>query len=160
MKKFDTQSTMRLMTWNIWHHFGPWQERQVAIEQVIAFENRQVAIEQVIAFENPDVLFLQEVHTTERQAENLAAKLGYHAAVTTSPWSMGNAILSKWPVIRFGQVQLPNAAGEPAHRRALYAILETPWGQWPVIGTHIDHRFDESHVRQLQVDAISDLVLT
>ncbi|MEY3797421.1 MAG: hypothetical protein RLZZ170_1435, partial [Actinomycetota bacterium] len=147
MKKFDTQSTMRLMTWNIWHHFGPWQERQVAIEQVIAHEN-------------PDVLFLQEVHTTERQAENLAAKLGYHAAVTTSPWSMGNAILSKWPVIRFGQVQLPNAAGEPAHRRALYAILDTPWGEWPVIGTHLDHRFDESHVRQLQVDAISDLVLT
>jgi endonuclease/exonuclease/phosphatase family metal-dependent hydrolase len=138
---------MRLMTWNIWHHFGPWQERQVAIEQVIGHEN-------------PDVLFLQEVHTTERQAENLAAKLGYHVAVTTSPWSMGNAILSKWPIVRFGQQQLPDAASEPAHRRALFAVLDTPWGEWPVIGTHLDHRFDESHVRQLQVDAISDLVLT
>ena len=147
MKKVDAQITMRVMTWNLWHHFGPWLERQVAIEIVIRNED-------------PDVLFLQEVHTTDQQAENLATKLGYQSAVTTSPWSMGNAILSRWPIIRFGQVALPNAAGEPAHRRALWAVLETPWGQWPVIGTHLDHRFDESHVRQLQVDAISDLVLT
>jgi endonuclease/exonuclease/phosphatase family metal-dependent hydrolase len=46
---------LRLMTWNVWHHFGPWQERQVAIEHVIKDEN-------------PDVLFLQEVHTSEKQA--------------------------------------------------------------------------------------------
>ena len=52
---------MRLMTWNIWHHFGPWQERQAAIEHVIKAEN-------------PDVLFMQEVHTTEQQAEKLAEK--------------------------------------------------------------------------------------
>ena len=147
MNMVDAPSMMRLMTWNIWHHFGPWQERQLAIEHVIRTEN-------------PDVLFMQEVHTSERQAENLATQLGYNAAVTTSPWNMGNAILSRWPIVRFGQVALPNAAGEPAHRRALWAVLETPWGEWPVIGTHLDHRFDESHVRQLQVDAISDLVLT
>jgi len=147
MSEIKTESRMRLMTWNVWHHFGPWQERQAAIEHVIEAEN-------------PDVLFMQEVHTTDKQAENLAAKFGYQCVVTTSPWNMGNAILSRWPIVRFGQEQLPNAAGEPAHRRALWAVLDTPWGQWPVIGTHIDHRFDESHVRQLQVDAISDLVLT
>ena len=147
MSENNHDSSMRVMTWNIWHHFGPWQQRQVAIEQVIKDEN-------------PDVLFLQEVHTTEKQAEKLAAKFGYQCVVTTSPWSMGNAILSRWPIVTSQQIALPNADGEPAHRRALCAVLETPWGQWSVVGTHLDHRFDESHVRQLQVDALSDLVKT
>jgi hypothetical protein len=44
MSENNHDSSMRVMTWNIWHHFGPWQQRQVAIEQVIKDEN-------------PDVLF-------------------------------------------------------------------------------------------------------
>ena len=61
MKKFDTQSTMRLMTWNIWHHFGPWQERQTAIEHVIEAENPDVR--------TTDDHFLMEVSVHDNEAE-------------------------------------------------------------------------------------------
>ncbi|MEY3166519.1 MAG: hypothetical protein RLZZ343_322 [Actinomycetota bacterium] len=138
---------IRVLTWNLWWHFGPWQERQSVIEKVLADEN-------------PDVVFLQEVHTTEQQAQDFAATLNYQVVVTQSEWHMGNAILSRWPIIRHGQVALPNAKGDPAHRRALFAVLDSPWGPWPVICTHLDHRFDESNVRMLQVDAIADLALS
>ena len=50
MKQADAQISMRVMTWNIWHHIGQWQERQLAIEHVIRTENTN------------DVL-MQEVHT-------------------------------------------------------------------------------------------------
>ena len=137
---------MRIMTWNLWHHFGPWEQRERAIMATI----REQA---------PDIMCLQEVHTADRQAEQLAEALGFDVAVTVGQWNMGNAIVSRWPIVRSGQVALPNALGEPAHRKALFAVIETPWGQWPVVCTHLDHRFDESNVRRLQVDALSDLVL-
>ena len=138
---------IRVLTWNLWWHFGPWKERQSVIEEVLREEN-------------PDVVFLQEVHTTEQQAQGFAATLNYQVVVTQSEWHMGNAILSRWPIIRHGQIALPNAKGDPAHRRALFAVLDSPWGPWPVICTHLDHRFDESAVRMLQVDAIADLALS
>ena len=39
---------MRVMTWNLWYEFGP-------------FEHRREAVRRVITRENPDVVCLQEV---------------------------------------------------------------------------------------------------
>lgn len=136
---------MRLLTWNLWWRFGP-------------FEERQPAIEEVLRREDADILVLQEVRVTDGQAEALRLALGLSAAVTTTGWEMGNAILSRWPISDHGVVALPDGTGRPAHRRALFAIVDTPWGSWPVVCTHLDHRFDESAVRLHQVDAIADLV--
>lgn len=136
---------MRLLTWNLWWRFGPWEERQGAIEAVLSAEAA-------------DILFLQEVRVSDGQAEGLASSLGLPQAVTTSGWEMGNAIVSRWPMSDHGTVALPAGPEQPSHRRALFAMVETPWGPWPMVCTHLDHRFDGSNIRQAQVDAVVDLV--
>jgi len=131
------------MTWNLWWHFGPWQERQPAIEAVV----RSV---------DPDVLCLQEVWSDEHcdQAVDLAEALGLHM-VRTKPvmfdgQSFGNAVLSRWSLDRASDERLPNAEGEPGHRRVVVARVETPHGSWPVACTHIDYLADGSATRQAQ----------
>ncbi|MFM1752088.1 MAG: hypothetical protein RL119_1050 [Actinomycetota bacterium] len=138
---------MRILTWNLWWRFGPWEQRQKAIEEVL---RRQEA----------DVIFLQEVRITDGQAERLADVLGLSAVVSSGSYEMGNALISRWPIIEHDAVSLPDQHGNPAHRRALWALIETPWGAWPMISTHLDHRFDESATRQKQVDAVADLALS
>lgn len=141
--------TLRVLTWNLWWRFGPWEERQPAIARVQADEA-------------PDVVMLQEVWADddEDQAEQLAAPLGLHVARTArqAGLSLGNAVLSRWPIAAQREVALPRADGSPGHRRALVAELDTPWGRWPVISTHLEYRFDESDVRELQARAILQLV--
>lgn len=138
---------MRILTWNLWWRFGPWEQRQKAIEEVL---RRQEA----------DVIFLQEVRITDGQAERLADVLGLSAVVSSGSYEMGNALISRWPIIEHDAVSLPDQHGNPAHRRALWALIQTPWGAWPMISTHLDHRFDESATRQKQVDAVADLALS
>lgn len=138
---------MRILTWNLWWKFGPWEQRQIAIEEVLRLQEA-------------DIVFLQEVRLADGQAERLAEVLGLSATVSTGFRDMGNAILSRWPISEHGSVSLPNQLGEPAYRRALHAMVATPWGPWPVICTHLNHRFDESATRMKQVDAIADLAAT
>lgn len=59
-------TTMRVMTWNVWGRFGPWQERAPGIVHAI-----QAAA--------PDVVFLQECWCDDsgaNQAEPLGQQLG------------------------------------------------------------------------------------
>lgn len=143
--------TLRVLTWNLWWRFGPWEQRQPAIARVLADEA-------------PDVVLLQEVWADEAhdQAVQLADPLGFHVARTESlPSSgptLGNALLSRWPITAKWEVALPRGDGSPGHRRALGAELDTPWGRWPVISTHLEYRFDESDVRELQTREILRLV--
>lgn len=143
-----TEPTLRVMTWNVLR-FENWAERQAAIEAVIRSED-------------PDILLLQEVATAEGQSESLAEKLGFHEFHTTDtdPASayMGNAILSRWPLVDSVDTRLPGADGRPAHRSLLSARVDTPWGRWPIACTHLDHRFDDSELRCRQVDAVVDVV--
>lgn len=136
---------MRLLTWNLWWRFGPWEERASAIESVLTAQRA-------------DVLFLQEVRVGDGQAEGLAEVLGMSAAVCDREQDMGNAIVSRWPIIESHVRELPGSAGRPSVRRALHAVVDSPWGPWPVVCTHLAHRFDESDVRVAQVDAVADLV--
>ena len=145
---------MRIMTWNVWWTFGPWQERQQAIRSVLAQQNA-------------DVLFLQETIPGEDQAGNIAKFLGFHSKESTSSEPgeakrrsqvMCNAIVSRWPIVASSSVLLPSAPGRPRVRTALICHLDTPWGIWPVATTHLDHSFDGSSVRLAQVDALADMV--
>ena len=143
-----TANTMRVMTWNLWWRFGPWQQRQQAIEATI----RSVS---------PDVVMLQECwREGDRSiAADLAASLGYHAAETDDPFpgrevGFHNALLSRWPLEAVDSVALPNADHQPGHRRLLLADTRTPWGLWPIASTHLDHRFDDSALRQSQATAL------
>jgi endonuclease/exonuclease/phosphatase family metal-dependent hydrolase len=144
--------TVRVMTWNLWWRFGEWEQR---IDAILA----------VIRNEQPDILMLQECWRDgdDSLAERLGSALPMHVAETDDPFEgravgFHNALLSRWPLSDVESLALPNAAGEPAYRRLLLARTQTPWGPWPIGCTHIDYRFDESHVRQRQVAAIADAV--
>lgn len=160
----DDAGHLRVMTWNLWYEFGP-------------FEHRREAIRQTIAREDPDIVCLQEVFCVRNGTEvrtfahDLAHDLGLNCAVSDGPWfprrssadegeetAMGNAILSRWPIESHGQVTLPGKDSDAGYRKAVFARVTTPWGAWPVICTHLNHRFDESAVRVRQVDALADIV--
>ncbi|MGA9277581.1 endonuclease/exonuclease/phosphatase family protein, partial [Ilumatobacter sp.] len=146
----DVRMSMRVMTWNLWWHFGPWEERQGLIIETI----RTV---------DPDIVCLQEVWSDEHtdQLDDLAASLGFHATRTDpvfySGQSFGNAVMSRWPLERIADEVLPSADGSLSHRRVVAAGIDTPDGRWPVASTHLDHRFDRSHDRRAQIIRIMEL---
>ncbi|MEM7341646.1 MAG: endonuclease/exonuclease/phosphatase family protein [Actinomycetota bacterium] len=144
---------MRALTWNIWWQFGPWQERQPAIQAELAAVDA-------------DVVLLQEVWATDDhgdQAERLAAPLGYHVERTTkpdgSPHAFGNAILSRWPMTRREQITLSGPDGGPSHRSALAATVAAPTGEWLVVTTHLAWQYDQSALRSRQLQEVVDLAV-
>ncbi len=141
--------SLRVMTWNLWWRFGPWERRRPAIVEVI----RAV---------DPDIVCLQEVWSDahDDDAERIGEATGLHA-LRTGPIlydgeSFGNAVLARWPLELIADDPLPGADGHPGHRRVVAAAVATPWGRWPVASTHLDHRFDASATRQLQVRYLLD----
>ncbi|MEM9748226.1 MAG: endonuclease/exonuclease/phosphatase family protein [Actinomycetota bacterium] len=142
--------SLRVMTWNLWWHFGPWEQRWPAIVQTI----RDV---------DPDVICLQEVWSDETtdDADRLAEECGLHATRTDPVFwngqSFGNAVLSRWPSERIADDRLPDRTGEPGHRRVVVARVDTPWGPWPFAATHLDFPADASAVRQDQVRHVMSL---
>jgi endonuclease/exonuclease/phosphatase family metal-dependent hydrolase len=63
---------MRVLTWNLWWRFGPWEDRQPAIEA----EFRRV---------DPDIVFLQEMWAVDGidQARQPADAAGWDLARAT-----------------------------------------------------------------------------
>ena len=138
---------MRVMTWNVWWKFGPWEQRQPAIEATI----RDV---------DPDVVCLQEVIGAEDdrpdQATMLGERLGYHVATSFAPerpW-MANAVLSRWPIVETDVLALPTTAGRRPVRSAVLAVADAPFGAVPVVSTHLAWQFDASGERCDQAKAI------
>jgi len=140
------------VTWNLWWRFGPWEERQPAIRSELLRLR-------------PDVVLLQEVWATEDgrdQSSELAAALGFHVARTVQadgrPQSFGNAVLSRWPIRAEEMIVLPDANGDPSHRSALTAIVETPAGPQPFTVTHLAWQYDVGLLRARQLEAVVGLV--
>lgn len=142
--------TFRAATLNIWHRSAPWEERLVAIREGM----RTV---------NPDVIGLQEVlnYPGFDQAKLIADGLGYEVAwAMSSPnhgYPVGNAILSKWPIVKAESVALPNG-GTDESRILLYALIDAPFGPLPFFTTHLNWKLHHGHVRQLQVRALADAI--
>jgi endonuclease/exonuclease/phosphatase family metal-dependent hydrolase len=142
--------TLRVMTWNLWWRFGPWELRRHAIADTI----RAV---------DPDVMCLQEVWSGPdgSMADILAEEFGYHAAssasIERSDVGFTNAVLSRWQSSLLADEALPRVDGSPGHRRVVAASVATPWGPWPIASAHLDHRFDDSAARQRQCRRLLDL---
>ena len=138
------------MTWNLWWRFGPWEQRHHAIVDTI----RRI---------DPDVLCIQEawIDTTSSIVDLLAEQLGMHAVqgarVGRHDLGFTNAVLSRWPAVPLADHALPGADGSPGHRRVVAADVATPWGDWPVASTHLDHRFDASGTRERQCRRLLEL---
>lgn len=143
---------MRIVSWNLWWRFGPWEQRQPAIAAELARLD-------------PDIVLLQEVFADEEgrdQATELAGALDLFVARTTRddgrPQAFGNAVLSRWPIVDREMVVLPGLEGRPANRSALTAVVETPAGRQPVTVTHLAWQYDASLLRLAQLEVVIDLV--
>ncbi|MEV6284195.1 endonuclease/exonuclease/phosphatase family protein [Kribbella sp. NPDC051770] len=143
---------MKVLTWNVWWRFGPWEERA---EVILA----------VLREADADLIGLQEVWAqgNENQAGQLAAELGMHWAYAPlrrpELWqerigdpsvAVGNALLSRWPLEEPAMLDLPGAEG----RNALYART----GGVPFFTTHLEAPLHASAVRCAQVRALAGFV--
>ena len=139
---------LRVATWNLWWHFGPWEERQPAIRETM----------QAV---DADVWCIQEVfrgRDAGDQAEELADALGgYHVAHGTRfdldrfSESIGNAVISRFPIRDWEIRALSAPAGLDELRLVVRADIEAPGHVVEVFSTHLNYRLDQSHVRQEQV---------
>jgi endonuclease/exonuclease/phosphatase family metal-dependent hydrolase len=141
--------TVRVATLNIWNRFGPWEQRLVAIRSGIASID-------------PDVIGLQEVlrlEPTEGDGLDQAvavAPAGYHVAYARAHderW-YGNAVVSRWPIARAEAFELPRC-GTDERRTLLFADVQAPFGRLPFFVTHLNWRFEDGHVRAVQLREIT-----
>ncbi len=128
---------VRIATWNLWWRFGD-------------VEARMPVIERTLLELDADVVGLQEV-------ADIPAAVGEHRHIVQScdadgeVMTFGNAIVSRWPIVRAETKRLPNRDGEPGPRTALLAVLDGPQGDMVVACTHLDWQYDGSMVRQNQL---------
>jgi endonuclease/exonuclease/phosphatase family metal-dependent hydrolase len=144
-------TTMRVMTWNLWWRFGPWEARQPAI------------LDTVRALQ-PDVLCLQEVwsHDGRSSAALVAEALGAeHVSVSTIELDgvgFGNAVVSRWPIVGSEHRELSSPPELDEFRTVVRADIDGPRGPFQVFCTHLHWRADHSHIRQQQVREICRFV--
>lgn len=142
--------TFRVATLNIWSRFGPWEARLTAIREGLRAHA-------------PDVIGLQEVLRFDGfdQAALVGDGLGYVAAWGKASdnhgFPTGNAILSRWPILRSEVIPLPNG-GSDEDRSLLFAELDSPFGKMPFFCTHLNWKLSDGHIRVLQVKAMVEAV--
>jgi len=143
---------MRVVSWNLWWRYGPWEQRREAIAATLA-EVR------------PDLCGLQEVWGAagENLAAELAERLGMHwcwavAAEGREGVSLGNAILSRWPIAAQAQAGLPVGDLIREGRVAVHARIDTPGGVLPLFTTHLTSGLGRSQVRTAQVRGLAGFV--
>src|SRR5256714_12456233 len=143
---------LRGAAWTVGWRFGPWTERQPAIAETL----RRI---------DADVIALQEVWDVDDgpgQSEALADALGYEHVFApgfdAGEASFGNAVLSRWPIAASDTRALPTTPTTDEFRIALRVEVDGPRGQFDLYTTHLNWRYDESHVRQAQVRALAEFV--
>lgn len=141
---------MRVVTWNIWWRFGPWEARAPGIEATLARVDA-------------DIVCLQEVWAVDGrdQAAELGASLGYEtfgSAGRDGGHPLGNAILSRYPIVESEIMALPSGEGTHGPRTVVRARLDAPHAPVEVFCTHLAYRFDESDLRRRQLDAACELI--
>ena len=143
---------VRVLTWNLWWRFGPW-------------ESRRPAIAATLARLDADVICLQEVWDdgTTCFAAELADGLGYHhaygARLEIDGVRFGNAVLSRWPITDHEVLPLPADSTVEELRTCVRADIDGPRGPLQVFSTHLNWRFDQSATRQEQVRALCHFVV-
>lgn len=145
---------LRVLTWNLWGRFGPWEQREQRIAAVLAEQDA-------------DVVCLQEswIEPGATEAERLAAASGdFDHASAEAPAGLadrvlaGNAVLSRWPIRNAETCWLPSPDGGVAYRHALFATVDAPFATFLVASTHLDHRFDASASRCAQAARLAQAV--
>jgi len=145
------ESRLRIMTWNIWWRFGPWEQREPAILKCIADLN-------------PDVIALQEVwgddatNFAEKVADHLEYQHVFVSGMDMRGFKFGNALLSRWPIARDDFTMLFGEKETGEGRLVLFAEVNGPRGSIPVFSTHLNWKYEQSNIRQHQVTDLARFV--
>jgi endonuclease/exonuclease/phosphatase family metal-dependent hydrolase len=142
---------VRVATWNVWGRNGPWEAREDALTRVLAAEA-------------PDLVCLQESWVGgdgPSQAARLGAALGFHHTDADRPAAarqavgVGNAVLSRWPVVDVHTMWLPRVEGGTPYRTLLAVAVDAPFGPVQIYCTHLDWQYDASAARVVQARAVA-----
>lgn len=150
-KPYGLETRVKVVTWNLWWQFGPWQDRQPAIAATL----RNL---------DADIIALQEVWHDGKtsSAAELAAALGYpyvfEQCMVMNDTGFGNAILSRWPIVEQDVITLSGLDETGENRNAVYARIEGPRGDIPVFCTHLNYKYEQSHIRQKQVAELAQFI--
>jgi len=145
------ETLVRVMSWNVWCHFGPWEQRYNAIEAEI----RRL---------QPDIAVLQESwHTQEHDPiADIGQRLRMHLARAEAwyePFGLesGAAVLSRRPLGHTGHVRAEGVDGGPG---ALFQHVRVagPRGDLDVFAVMLDWRPHRSDIRQQQVRELAEFV--
>lgn len=145
------ETTMRVVTWNVWGRFGEWEERQAGITEVLV----EAA---------PDVVCLVEAWSTDdaTQPAALAARLGldHHVCAGTwheQGWVSGVGLVSRWPVSGYEYRPLRAEDGREAGG-ALFVAIDGEHGPIQVFVVMLDYPLDGSATRQAQVRQLAAFI--
>jgi endonuclease/exonuclease/phosphatase family metal-dependent hydrolase len=152
------RTRVRIVTWNLWGRYGPWEARlPVIVENLSAI--------------NADIVALQEVWEDDErsQAKEIAEELGcrepvYAANLERDGARSGNAILSRWPITKHEVRTLPRRGDHDANddegeeRLCVFAEIDGPRGPIQVFCAHLSWSSDHSSIRQNQVADICRFV--
>jgi endonuclease/exonuclease/phosphatase family metal-dependent hydrolase len=152
--------SVRVLTWNLWWRFGSWRERLQEIAEVLVETDA-------------DLCGLQEVWADEttNEAFVLAERLGMHVSWLPTPvperWqrrlgdptvTIGNAVLSRWPIVNQGHLHLPPGTEADEGRTAMRAEVASPYGRVSMFNTQLNSAPSHSAVRVEQVAALAEFI--
>jgi endonuclease/exonuclease/phosphatase family metal-dependent hydrolase len=108
------ETTVRLVSWNVWGRYGPWEMREQAITGTLGPGD-------------PDIVALAEAWESEQdgQCARLGEQLGlpYHAFVGEPGEDgvrSGIAVLSRWPILHHADQRLGDREGYDGGRVLLH----------------------------------------
>ena len=130
------ETTLRLVTWNVWARFGPW-------------EHRENAIRSTLARHSPDLVALVEAWEGQERRFGMP----HHVFAGEHPDS-GLAVMSRWPIERHEYRTL--AGPEDSTGAVLYAEIGGPRGVVQLFLVALTWRLGESGLRQSQVREVAE----
>jgi endonuclease/exonuclease/phosphatase family metal-dependent hydrolase len=125
------ETTLRLVTWNVWARFGPWEPRETAIRATLERHD-------------PDIVALNEAW--DEQGERFGMP---HHVFAGEDRTSGLALMSRWPIERHEYRPLPGP--EDATGAVLYVEVGGPRGMVQLFLVALTWRLGHSGARQAQV---------
>jgi endonuclease/exonuclease/phosphatase family metal-dependent hydrolase len=146
------ETTMRIVTWNVWGRYGHWAERQAGLEETLVAAA-------------PDVVCLVESwsHPDASQPALVAGRLGFQHSLFAGGraeeggWVSGIGLVSRWPVTSQEWRDLPGDGGSGVGA-ALFALLDGDRGPVQLFVVMLDYPLDGSAVRQAQVRQLASFI--
>lgn len=145
------ESSLRVVTWNVWGRYGQWEERQAAIETVLAERN-------------PDIVCLVESWSSSEttQANLVARRLGFEHDLFTGDWEQGDwvsgiGLVSRWPV-ELGECRRLRGEDESGVGEMLAVTIRGDRGPVQLFAVMLDYPLHASAVRQAQVRQLAQFI--